>query len=288
MEVQPTLPIRLIQRLPVARNLAFRAYHRILIYLFPRHRVRTYFGAEFDCHARDLIQGTIIHFRTWEPNTSRTLSKLIHPGDVAVDLGANIGYFTLLFSHLVGDDGSVIAVEASPKIARTLADNVVRNRAGNVRIVNAAVAAKAGTATIYEAPDLNIGATTTRPDRGFPATATVEALSIDQILTADEAKRASLIKVDIEGAEIPVLTHILDSIDRYHERLAIAVEVTADGNPEWRLLFDRFLALGFKAYDLRNEYAAMNLMGQWRQEPRPLREPPVSGQLDVLFTRAEL
>lgn len=287
-EVQPTLPVRLIQRLPFARNFAFRAYHRILIHFSPHHRVRTYFGAEFDCNARDLIQGTIIHFKTWEPNTSRILSKLVRPGDVVVDLGANIGYFTLLFSRLVGDQGAVVAVEALPKLARTLAGNVERNLASNVRIVNAAVAAESGTATVYEAPDLNIGATTTRPERGFPAAASVEARTIDQILTDEEVSRATLIKVDIEGAEAPVLTQILQSLDRYHERLSIAVEVNVDGNPEWQQLFDRFLQLGFKAYDLRNEFAAMNLMGQWRQNPELLSGPPESGQVDVLFTRVAL
>jgi len=277
--------IRAIARLPFGRRLALRVYNRLLMHLWPRHRVRTWFGAELDCDARDMIQATLTHFRAWEPNTSRAFAQVLKPGDIAVDVGANIGYFTLLFSRLVGPSGGVVAIEALPKLARVVAENAQRNSGSNVRVANVAVAASAGRMTVYEAPGTNIGMTTTRADRGFPESATVEALPLETILTEDELRRVRLVKVDIEGAEIPVMRHLLDTLDLYPAGLAVAVEANPAENPEWPELFECFLAAGFKAYDLCNDYDWLALMEGRTVEPKPLEAlPPL--QTDLLFTRS--
>jgi len=285
--VQPSLPIRIIRRLPFGRKLALRLYNRLLMHLAPRHRVRTYFGAEIDCDVRDMIQATIIHFRAWEPTTSAILSRLVEPGDLVVDVGANIGYYSLLFAKLVGPDGHVIAIEALPKLAQVLALNLERNGASNVRVVNVAAAGEPGEVVLYEAPRTNIGMTTTRADRGFPAATTVQALPLDRILTADEAKRTRLIKIDIEGAEPPVVERLLDTLDLYSAELAVAVETNPLENPQWSELFDRFRAAGFRAYDLGNDYDWVKLMSGVDARPRPIDALPRT-QADLLFTRAEL
>lgn len=285
--MQPSRPIRIIRRLPVGKRLALKLYNRLLMHFAPRHRVRTYFGAEIDCDARDMIQATIIHFRAWEPNTSLILSRLVRPGDVVADVGANIGYYTLLFSKLTGPTGNVVAIEALPKLAQILSRNLEQNGAANVRVVNAAVAGEPGEAVLYEAPRTNIGMTTTRADRGFPAAATVEALPLDHILTADEVKRTRLIKIDIEGAEPPVVERLLDTLALYSPELLVAVEANPLENPQWNGLFDRFRAAGFKAYDLGNDYDWMKLMDGVEAEPKRIDALP-AGQADLLFTRAEL
>ncbi len=249
--------------------------------------MRTYFGAEIDCDVRDMIQATIIHFRAWEPNTSAILSRLLEPGDLVVDVGANIGYYSLLFSKLVGPAGHVIAIEALPKLAQVLAHNLEQNDVRNVRVVNAAVAGEPGEVVLYEAPGTNIGMTTMRADRSFPATATVHALPLDRILTADEAKRTRLIKIDIEGAEPPVVERLLDTLDLYSPDLAVAVEANPIENPEWVQLFVRFRAAGFRAYDLGNDYDWVKLMDGVDAEPKLVAALPAA-QTDLLFTRAEL
>ncbi len=285
--LQPSLPVRAISRLPFGRRLAIRVYNRLLMHLSPRHRVKTWFGAIIDCDVRDMIQATIIHFRSWEPNISRIFARIVGNGDTVVDVGANIGYYTLLFSKLVGPEGKVIAIEASPKIASTLAQNIAENHATNVRIANVAVASERGTATIYEAPRTNIGMTTTRPDRGFPVAGTVPALPLTEILTADEARRTRLIKIDIEGAEAPVVAGILDHLHAFPPDVAVAVEGDAATNPEWVGMFVRFRELGYHAYDLGNDYDWVELMAGRLREPRKLDAMP-DGQVDVLFIRAEM
>jgi FkbM family methyltransferase len=287
-EVRPSLPVRLIRRLPFGRLLALKIFNRFLFHFHPKRSVTTYYGAQFDCDARDLIQLTMLHFGVWEPNTSRVFSQLIKPGDVVADLGANIGYFTLLFSRLVGPAGRVIAIEGLPRTVETLQRNVARNAADNVRIVNVAVGAEPSTVTMYEGPSFNRGTSTVRPDRGYKAAATVDALPLDRILSDGEAKRTRLIKIDIEGAEIPVVTQILDNLDRYSPVVMIAVEANAAENREWVSLFQRFHDLGFLAYDLGNRYAWPNLMDGGYSEPALLAELPDVEQVDILFTRSAL
>ncbi|MDT9600302.1 FkbM family methyltransferase [Sphingosinicella rhizophila] len=286
----PSLPIKIFRRLPFGRQLALRLYNRFLMHLWPNHTVTTYFGAQLNCNARDVVQSTIIHFRTWEPNVSRTFEEIVREGDTVVDVGANIGYYTLLLSKLVGPTGRVISIEALPKLAAVVERHVEANRLGNVRVVNIAAAAEPGEVTLYEGPATNIGHTTTRADRGQPATDRVKALPLTDILSADELSKVTLIKIDIEGGEVPVVSQILDNISLFSDRLAIEVEASVSDNPEWENIFNRFYNMGFMAYSLPNRFILMwkALLSGSGIEPRfALNSLPLH-QTDILFTRNRL
>jgi len=133
-------------------------------FVFPRGYVmvaRTAFGAAITCSMKDLIQRHILFFGVWEPNLTEFLRRRLMPGDTFIELGANVGYFTLLASQRVGENGAVVAVEAAPDIFRQLQDNLARNAARNVRAVPIAVAAAAGTVRLFADHRGNLGATTT-------------------------------------------------------------------------------------------------------------------------------
>jgi FkbM family methyltransferase len=273
----PSLPIRAIRRLPFGGRLALRIYNRALMHVARKRRVRTYFGATLDCDARDMIQATLIHFRAWEPNVSRAAADLLVPGDTAVDVGANIGYYSLLFSSLVGPDGQIVAIEALPGLAATVRKHARCNGADNIRVVNMAASDQPGELPIFQAPQTNIGMTTTRADRGFPASGKVAALPLDAILTDREKADCALIKMDIEGGEVPVVRRLLDTLDQYPKHPALAVEVSPD--PEWSALFGQLLAAGYEAFDLHNDYDWFTLS---ETPPTPLSGLPAR-QADVLF-----
>jgi FkbM family methyltransferase len=254
------------------------------MHVAPRRSARTYFGAEIDCDVRDMIQATIIHFGAWEPRISTQVASLVGEGDVAVDVGANIGYYSLLLSKCVGPGGRVIAVEALPELAATVHRHAERNGADNIRVVNAAAVDSARDVPVYEAPATNIGMTTTRQDRGFAQSAIVQGLPITDMLTDDELSRVSLIKIDIEGGEAPVVRHFLDNIERFPRFPAVAVEASVGEVPEWGELFGRFRALGYCAYDLHNDYDWVSLMNGEERPPTMLEQLPAT-QTDILFTR---
>ncbi len=282
--MRPSLPVALIARMPLGGNLALRLYNRALMHLWPKHQATTYFGATMRCDVRDLIQATLIHFRAWEPNVSRTLEGLIQPGDTVLDIGANIGYYTLLFAQKVGAAGKVIAIEAHPRFASITQDHVRLNGHDNVRLMNVAVSDRPGQVTLYEGPSTNIGSTTLRRESGFTPSAVVKALPIMDILEPEEVGRISLIKIDIEGAEIPVLGDLLDSIDRFPRRLAMAVEANVQDDERWRDMFARFTQLGFEAFDMKNDYDWGHMLRDQPSELERIDQLP-DRVTEILFRR---
>jgi FkbM family methyltransferase len=248
---------------------------------------RTQFQTKMLCDLRDKIPATIFHFGLWEPDISHMIAGLLSEGDVFVDVGANIGYYSLMASRLVGDAGAVVAVEASPRIFSRLEANIRANQAANIRAVNVAAADQSGRVTIYSGPRQNSGASSTLKEwRNGEAEAVVAALPLDQILTEDERGRVRLVKIDVEGAETPILSQLLSSIDSYPHDMGIIVEFSPDSEgAAWRAIFSGFLARGFKAYGINNEYDESWYL-KWRRpgEIESLEDCP-TGKLDVLFTR---
>jgi protein-L-isoaspartate O-methyltransferase len=69
-----------------------------------------------------------------EPEVQAALQKYLHPGMVFYDIGANIGFFSLLAARLVGKEGRVAAFEADPEIARRLREHAARNEFGWITV----------------------------------------------------------------------------------------------------------------------------------------------------------
>lgn len=285
--IAPSLLARLLSGAP-GGELALRALNKLGGSIWPRRRFETYFGATMECDTRDLIQGRIALFGVWEPDVAAVFHDAVRPGDVVVDIGANIGFFSLLSSNLVGPDGAVVAIEASPTISRRLKHNLELNDAENVRVATVAVSDRRGELVLYAGPSTNIGRTTTIKSRGLREVERVAALPLDEVLSADELRRVSLIKIDIEGAERPVLTRLLDKIDSYPRHLNVLVEASSHEDPAgWDQLFRRFVDAGFEARAVENRYDWRWYM-DWRQRstPRPLDELPLT-QTDIWFSRPD-
>jgi hypothetical protein len=101
----------------------------------------------------------------------------------------------------------------------------------------------------------NIGKTTTIEARGLHKECSVQALPIDEILSVYELNRVSLIKIDIEGAELPVLNHLIDNLSKYPDNISIIVEASVEDDPaEWARVYLRFQEAGFAAYEIENDY----------------------------------
>ena len=283
----PSTAVRAIMRLPFGRGFALRLWNR-LARLAGVSQAKTFFGAKMECDPRDSIQATILHFGTWEPNISRLFEQVVQPGDVVFDLGANVGYYSLLLSKLVGKDGKVIAVEALPDLARQIQRHAEINSASNITVVNAAVSDHAGNVAIFRAPDTNLGMSTTLRDRGFTKSEMVPSLPLVD-LPAD-LKRVSLIKCDIEGAEVPVLRHLLLHLNRFGERLCVEVEASTTDNPGWPELFDALVSAGFRAYEIPNRLVTLwdELLHNRAEKPIvPVTALP-PGEPDILFSRTML
>lgn len=152
---------------------------------------------EFKLYVRldDWVIGARIALRrTYEPHVARQARALLRPGMRVIDLGANIGYYTLLAAARVGSTGRVAAFEPDPANAALLARSVAANGFTNITLF-ACAAASARAAVNLLLDDSNgrlVSADT-------PGARRVQAVALDQLLGPDYP--VDLIKMDIEGAE---------------------------------------------------------------------------------------
>jgi FkbM family methyltransferase len=147
----------------------------------------------------------MIMYGFWEPWITLFLASLIKPGMVAVDLGANHGYYTLLLADGVGNTGSVVAVEPLPSLARLLRFSIELNGYSSwVRVVQAAAMDNEGEVTIAirsERPMNTEVIEAQRHQRDYTdrtEMVKVRCATLDQIVGS---KTVDIIKIDVEGAE---------------------------------------------------------------------------------------
>jgi FkbM family methyltransferase len=176
-------------------------------------------------HAADrTITPQLVHEGTWEPDEAQFLRAVITPGDVVVDIGANVGYFTLLGAHATGDAGTVIAVEPQVHNAELLRANVWRHGLVNVQILPAAAGAERGFLGLHELIPNNTGSFETRPTWG-PDDAIVPVVGLDEVL---EDLVVDVVKVDVQGADHEAIAGMRRALGRSPQAVVLT-EFWLDG-----------------------------------------------------------
>lgn len=170
----------------------------------------------------------------------------IHPGDTVLDIGANIGYYTLLFARLVGPQGRVFAFEPDPRNFALLKLNVRQNGYTNVTLVPKAVAAKAGHVRLYRSQE-NRGDHRIYDSNENRESVDVETMVLDEYF-ADDPGRIDFVKMDIQGAEASAMEGMQNILTR-NRQVRIATEfwprgIRLCGNDPERFLRG-LLQLGF-------------------------------------------
>src|SRR6516165_8974479 len=87
---------------------------------------------------RDVLQRGILLYDVWDAATTKLILRNLSPGMLFIDIGVNVGYFTLVAAQQVGQLGRVIAVEPNPLVAEQLRQNVARSGLSNAVVVQAA------------------------------------------------------------------------------------------------------------------------------------------------------
>ena len=278
----PPIISTMLSKVPIGNAIPLRAYNRLLRAINPHRVARANFGARLNCDLREFIQSTIYHFGEWEPVITRLFPTLVSPGSVFVDVGANVGYYSLLAEKL--DAAQIIAIEPCAPIAEQLRTNLELNGAQKIRVVESAAGDEHGIVTIYCGPSDNMGRTSIREDSGFTAAGLVPLAPLSELLSADEMARTSLIKIDVEGAEVPIVANVLRNLDRYPPDMKLLVEVGDLANSRWPEMFAELLKAGFRAVEIANPYDWRSLSKTPRNSGRVIEQLP-SYQADLLFAR---
>lgn len=153
---------------------------------------------------------------TYEPQLESAISKFVKPGMVVYDVGANIGYITLLLSKAVGPDGRVVAFEALPENLVRLRKNLsLNNLEAQVRIEYLAVTDRPGQVQFLVGPSGGTGkveGSRGRESIVYTGSIAVSGISLDDYVFAVDNPAPDLVKMDIEGGEaiaLPGMSRIL-------------------------------------------------------------------------------
>jgi FkbM family methyltransferase len=147
--------------------------------------------------------GKLIYaFRDYYEPELLYLEKVLSPGKVFVDAGANFGIYTLLASKIVGEAGRVISFEPSPRVFPVLRRNIALNGFKNVSALQVALTDKKGRAPLYY--HAAVGCDSLAKDASFENDAHAEQIdteSLDNVIRQTSVGRVDVIKMDVQGAE---------------------------------------------------------------------------------------
>jgi len=138
----------------------------------------------------------------YEYSKAKKIAEFVHNGDVFFDIGAHVGYYTLLASKLVGKEGKVYAFEPFPRNIKLLKKHIFINNISNTKIFELALSNKIGQSffTSNECNSMNH-----LTDIAGPNSIEVYVSSLDYLFDRGKINKPSVIKIDVEGGEYEVL-----------------------------------------------------------------------------------
>ena len=247
-------------------------------------------GTKLRVRTDDLVGRVIAISREWEPNVTAALTRALAPGDVFLDVGAHIGYYTVLASRVVGSRGHVYAFEPSPDTYPRLRANVALNGLRNVTTAQLAVGEEESRAVLYVGAPYNTGLTTLDPVLAAKSTtpareAIVDVGPVTTVVPPRDLARVRVIKIDVEWHELEVLRSLAPVFDLGHE-LSVVVEFTPrrsapDAPSQFAALCETH---GFTVYEVPNGYSLEKMFPARLAGPRPIEELPTK-RCDLLLLR---
>ena len=177
---------------------------------------------------------------TYEPELQATLSELVQPRMVAYDVGANIGYISLLLARRVGQAGKVYAFEALPANLDRLRLNLALNGPSeNVLIIPAAVVECKRPVRFLVGPSGGMGkadGSAGREDVAYSDTVDIDGLSLDAFVFEDGNPSPQVVKMDIEGGEVLALPGMQRVLERKRPLLLLELHGPEAAQVTWESL----------------------------------------------------
>jgi FkbM family methyltransferase len=188
----------------------------------------------------------MIH-ETWVEHVYTPSTFHVGEHETVVDLGANIGVFTL-FAALITPRGRVVSYEPDPDTFAILLRNIDRNRVSNVETIKAGVLDRRGPNRIWH-DSHNVGGHSIYPLYVGASTArsvSVDFVTLEDVLELNHLKEIGLLKIDCEGAEYRILGGAADDVLRRVQRIVVECQPVPEPGMGRRVLAQRLRSLGFQ------------------------------------------
>ncbi|MEO8036164.1 MAG: FkbM family methyltransferase, partial [Acidobacteriota bacterium] len=166
----------------------------------------------------------------YERESQKVFLQQVGPGAIVFDVGANVGFFTLLASRLAGPGGHVYAFEPVPLNLEFLRRHLQLNKSGNVTVLPLAASSTRGTAHFALAGSPSMGSLSADGEL------TVRTETLDALIAAGTARPPTFMKIDVEGAEYDVLTGAAETLRQYEPAIFLSTHGYLQHERCWALL----------------------------------------------------
>jgi FkbM family methyltransferase len=200
----------------------------------------------------DWIQQQVFFFGVFDARGIRFLEGVLRPGDVFLDIGANIGCYSLAAAAKVGLEGKVIAFEPVAHVFKNLQFNFELNRLNQAKAEKLAIYDREGSVTMHVAGRENLGMSSMlRHDAENGQTEEVITSTLDGYLAENGIEGVDLIKLDIEGAELAALKGMCNTLTNL--RPVLIIEIIDTMTPDGEAILELLRELNYKAFTLNEE-----------------------------------
>ena len=200
-------------------------------------------------------------FKIYEPNQTEIVKKYVHEGDIVIDIGAHVGYYTLLMAQLVGENGKVYSFEPDPVNFQLLKKSVEINGFENVVLIQKAVS------NITDKVKLFLGDDDSAINRIYDAklgdakeSIDVESVTIDENFKEND-ELVNFIKIDSEGSEIKIINGMKQFLSRNQELVMMTeffpflIKKSGDEPNQYLKSLEKF---GFSLYNILDKNEKTN------------------------------
>ena len=200
-----------------------------------RDLYKTRFGDLFWLNPTSCVDESIINSGIWENDSTNIVNRLVKPNDFVLDIGANIGYYTILFSKLVGKNGKVFAFEPTKDYYNVLKSNLKANNITNCESFQIGFSDKdeqlkiflgQHSASIYE-----IG------DQKQIQSELINLMALNTFVLNNNIKKIDFIKIDVDGHEPRILEGAWESLEKFNPIILLEISHL------------HYLEAGFNAWD---------------------------------------
>jgi FkbM family methyltransferase len=232
-----------------------RVFHRWFINRRLRDDVQLNSSTVIACDLWDEVSfGIWWGGETYEINETPYFKSLLKPSSVVSDIGANVGYYSLVAAPLVGSTGRVYAFEPASRQFASLKKNALRNGFTQILPNKLALADKPGEAVLYQEDEFNTGSASlhhTGPNNTKGEMVTLTTL--DDFVEPLKLDRLDVIKVDVEGYELAVLNGGRKTLEEFHPTLLIEVRESHQRQAGFsrKELFDWFTARNYLPFRIK-------------------------------------
>lgn len=198
-------------------------------------------------HDKGISSELIIH-KIHEPLTTSLIIKKLRKGMHCIDIGSNIGYYAILESSKIGDNGLVWSIEPSPQNFKTLSKNIILNQRKNIKCYNIAIGDENGKIDFVISEKSNWSKIKNKIDHieNGDKIIQVDIMTLDSFSQKNEIKKVDLLRMDVEGYERNIIEGSMNFLEKFKPILMIEVHKMIIGNNRTNELLEKLQKMNYE------------------------------------------